>query len=110
MPRFEQKLQAVAAELDLPQPERARILEEIAGDLEELRSELIRNGIDPADAEAEAIALLAPSKTAMTALVSVHESLYRSLVRRFSSKMRLVEWVGLMGVTVAALAVVLDSV
>ena len=109
MPRFEQELQAVAERLELPQPERARILEEISGDLEEMRLELIRKGVDPAEAEADAITLLAPSETAMLALVSVHESLYRSLVRRFSSKMRLAEWAGLLGVTVAALAVVLGS-
>ena len=109
MPRFEQQLQAVAERLELPQPERARILEEISGDLEDLRLELIRNGVDPAEAEADAIGLLAPSETAMAALVSVHESLYRSLVRRFSSKMRFAEWAGLVGVTVAALAVVLSS-
>ncbi len=109
MPRFEQELRAVAERLELPQPERARILEEISGDLEELRLELIRKGVDPAKAEAEAITLLAPSGTAMSALVSVHESLYRSLVRRFSSKMRLAEWAGLLSVTVAALAVVLGS-
>ncbi len=109
MPRFEQQLQAVAERLELPQPERARILEEISGDLEELRLELIRKGVDPAEAEADAIGLLAPSETAMSALVSVHESLYRSLVRRFSSKLRLAEWVGLVGVTLTALAVVLDS-
>ena len=53
MPRFEQELQAVAERLELPQPERARILEEISGDLEELRMELIRKGVDPAEAEAE---------------------------------------------------------
>ena len=109
MPRFEQELQAVAERLELPQPERARILEEIAGDLEELRLELIRKGVDPAQAEADAIGLLAPSETAMAALVSIHESLYRSLVRRFSSKMRLAEWAGLVTVTLAAVAVVLGS-
>lgn len=109
MPRFEQELQAVAERLELPQPERARILEEIAGDLEELRLELIRKGVDPAQAEADAIGLLAPSETAMAALVSIHESLYRSLLRRFSSKMRLAEWAGLVTVTLAAVAVVLGS-
>ena len=109
MPPFEHELHSVAGRLDLPQPERVRILEEISGDLDELRAELIRKGIDPAEAEAEAITLLAPSETAMSALVSVHESLYRSLVRRFSSRMRLAEWAGLVGVTLAALGIALGS-
>jgi hypothetical protein len=109
MPRFERELRGVAERLDLPQPERARILEEIAGDLEELRSELIQKGVHPDEAEASAITLLAPSETALSALVSVHESLYHSLVRRFSSKMRLAEWAGLLIVTVFPLALVLSS-
>jgi hypothetical protein len=81
-----------------------RILDEIAGDLEELRAELIRRGRSPEAADAEAIELLAPSPAALAALVSVHESLYRSLVRRFSGPVRAAEWLGLVGVTTAALA------
>jgi hypothetical protein len=91
-----------AEELRLPGPERTRIVEEIAGDLEEMREELIRRGMGPAEASEEALRLLAPSETALAALASVHEPLYASLTRRFSSGMRLAEWIGLVGVTLAA--------
>lgn len=95
--------------LGLPHPERARVLEEIAGDLEELRGELVRRGMDAAAAHAEAMRLLAPSGAALAALASVHEPLYASLARRFSSGMRLAEWVGLVGVTLVALGMAFVS-
>jgi hypothetical protein len=105
MPAFDDALRRAAANLDLPQPERARILEEIAVDLEELRAELVRRGVPEAAAEARAVELLAPSDVAVQALVGVHEPLYRSLARRFSpSVMRRTERVGLVVVTVAAVA------
>ena len=92
-----------------PNPERAQILEEFAGDLEEMREELVRRGMSPDDADAEALRLLAPSETALAALASVHEPLYASLGRRFSSGMGAAEWAGLVGVTVAAVALALGS-
>jgi len=45
MPRLEEALRRAAASLDLPPPERTRILEEIAADLEELLAELLRRGV-----------------------------------------------------------------
>ncbi|HUF75232.1 MAG TPA: hypothetical protein VMM35_03095, partial [Longimicrobiales bacterium] len=83
--RFDEALRAAAAALDLPQPDRARILEEIATDLEELRAELVLRGVPEGQAEARAVELLAPSDAAVRALVHVHEPRYRSLTRRFSS-------------------------
>lgn len=109
MPPFDHEIERVSRELDLPTPERVRILDEIAGDLEELRAELIRRGRSPEAAEAEAVEILAPSPTALAALVSIHESLYRSLVRRFSGPVRVAEWLGLVGVTTLALALALGS-
>jgi len=105
MPRLDEALRSAAARLDLPQPDRARILEEIAADLEELRAELVRRGVPEAEAEARAVELLAPSDVAVRALVDVHEPLYRALTRRFSpSVMRRTERMGILVVTVAALA------
>jgi hypothetical protein len=105
MPHLEEALRAAAEQLDLPQPDRARILEEIATDLEELRAELVRRGVPAAEAEARAVELLAPSEAAVRALVDVHEPLYRSLTRRFSpSVMRRSERIGILVVTIAALA------
>jgi hypothetical protein len=107
MPRFDEALRAAATSLDLPQPDRARILEEIAVDLEDLRAELVRRGVSPADAEARAVELLVPSDVAARALVEVHEPLYRSLARRFSpSVMRRWERLGLAAITVTAVAAV----
>jgi len=104
MPRFDDALRSAAAELDLPQPERSRILEEIAADLEEMRAELIRRGVPEDQAEARAVELLAPSQVAVRALVDLHEPLYRSLTRRFSPAiMRRSERVGILVVTVGAL-------
>lgn len=107
MPRSD--LTELVEGLPIPGPERARIVEEIAGDLEELREELVRRGMDPAEADAEAMRLLAPSEAAISALVSVHEPLYASLARRFSSGMRLAEWTGLVVVTLAAIGLALGS-
>jgi len=105
MPRFEEALRSAAAALDLPQPERARILEEIAVDLEELRAELVRRGVPEDQAESRAVELLVPSEVAVRALVDVHEPLYRSLGRRFSpSLMRRSERAGILLVTVGAIA------
>ena len=105
MPRLDEALRSVAARLDLPQPDRARILEEIAVDLEDLRAELVRRGLPEEEAEARAVELLAPSEVAVRALVDVHEPLYRALTRRFSpSVMRRSERLGVLLVTVAALA------
>ena len=81
--RFDEALRAAAAALDLPQPDRARILEEIAADLEELKAELVRRGVPPERAETRAVELLAPSEVAIRALVDLHEPRYRSLARRF---------------------------
>jgi hypothetical protein len=103
--RFDEALRAAAATLDLPQPDRARILEEIAGDLEELRAELVRRGVPDDEAETRAVELLAPSEAAIRALVDVHEPRYRWLTRRFSSSvMRRSEQVAVLLVTVIALA------
>lgn len=105
MPRFDEALRSAAATLDLPQPDRARILEEIAADLEELRAELVRRGVPEREAESRAVELLAPSDVAVRALVAVHEPRYRSLARRFSpSVLRRSERAAVLLVTVAALA------
>jgi len=110
MSRFEATLRAVAERLELPQPDRACILEEIAADLEELRMELVRRGVDEREAEARAVDLLAPSETAIDALVSVHEPLYWSLSRRFTrSGMRRAERLGLLAVTAIPLLLALDA-
>jgi len=90
-------------------PDRANILEEISGDVEAMREELMRRGMDSAAATEEALRLLAPSEAAIAALASVHEPLYASLARRFSSGMRLAEWMGLVGVTFAAVVLALGS-
>ena len=103
--RFDEALRAAAARLDLPQPDRARILEEIAADLEELGAELVRRGLSADEAEARAVELLAPSEVAVRALVDVHEPRYRWLTRRFSSSvMRRSERLTVLLVTVTALA------
>lgn len=107
MPRPD--LQAVIEGLSLPGPARARILEEIAGDLAEMQAELIRRGMDAEEAYREALRLLAPSEAALAALASVHEPIYASLARRFSSGMRLTEWVVLVGVTLVAIGLSVGS-
>ena len=107
MPRFDEALRSAAAALDLPQPDRTRILEEIAADLEDLKAELVRRGFAEPEAELRAVELLAPSDVAVRALVDVHEPRYRWLERRFSpSILRRSERAAVMLVTVAALAAV----
>src|SRR5690606_21524967 len=68
MPRPD--LASMVDALGLPSPERARILQEIAADFEDMRAELVRRGMDAPDAEAEALRLLAPSDAVIAALAS----------------------------------------
>lgn len=109
MPPLDRDLAAALVELGVPQPQRARIVEEIAGDLEELFRELVARGASPDQAAAEAVRLLAPSHAAVGALASVHQPLLASLFGRFSSRMRLAEWLGLSAVTVFALGLAFSA-
>lgn len=103
-PPFEDALRRVADRLDLPQPERTRILEEIATDLEELRTGLVQRGVSTNDAERRAVHLLVPTEPAIDALIELHEPLHRKLTRRFSpSAMRRAERAILLLVTAGAL-------
>lgn len=107
---FEDALQRVADRLDLPQPERTRILEEIATDLEELRTGLVQRGVSANDAERRAVRLLVPSEPAIDALIELHEPLHRKLTRRFSpSAMRRAERTILLLVTAGALGPMLAT-
>ena len=104
-PGIQDALVRVARRLELPQPQRARILEEIAADLEELRVGLMDRGVPAREAEARAIRLLVPSETSIEALVQLYEPFHRKLTRRFSpSVMRGVERSVLMLVTLGTLA------
>lgn len=110
LPPFEDALRRVADRLDLPQPERTRILEEIATDLEELRAGLVQRGVSANEAERRAVRLLVPTEPAVDALIELHEPLHRKLTRRLSpSVMRRAERTILLLVTAGVLGPMLAT-
>jgi len=107
---FGEALNRVASRLDLPQPERTRILEEILTDLQDLKAGLVNRGWSPEDAEARTVRLLVPSEPAIDALIRLHEPLYQRLTRRLSpSVMRRAERAILLLVTAGVLGPMLSS-
>lgn len=72
MSRFADILQRAHRRLDLPQPARARILLELAADLEDAHARLRRQGLDEEEARRRAVERLAPSDEALDELVTLH--------------------------------------
>lgn len=102
----DRELRSVADQLDLPHPVRARLLLELAADLEGLESELVSAGLSPEEARERAIRTLVPSPDAVRQLYELHRPLYRRFVDRFSDPLRhRVERTGLAVVSAALLSV-----
>lgn len=88
MDRFSQVLRQVEGCLEAPEPERSRILMELAGDLEELYQAYRERGLDETEAQREAEKWLAPSRTALESLQSVHLPAFDRLLGRLSATTR----------------------
>ena len=79
MSRFAGALRGISERLSLPQPARARVLLEIAGDLEEIYRILLERGVTEEDAAREALDRIDLSDEALRGLARVHGGWFRRL-------------------------------
>ena len=76
---FEAALGEISARVDLSQQARARVLTEIAGDLDDLRQAFLERGASEEEAERQALAHIDLSDEALRDLARVHGNWYRRL-------------------------------
>lgn len=88
MERFGRVLRLVDRRLEAPEPERSRILTELAGDLEDLYRAYRERGLEEAEAIREAERWLSPSAEALASLRSVHLPAFERLLDRLSGTTR----------------------
>ena len=79
MSRFAASLREISGRLNLPQPARARVLTEIAGDLDDLYQAFLERGASEEDAERQALGRIDLSDDALRGLARVHGSWFRRL-------------------------------
>ncbi len=80
--RFDEALSRFERELDLPYPERAELLDEIAADLEAAYAASRRRGLAEAEARAAALQEAEPDGPALAALAEVHRPATRRALER----------------------------
>lgn len=85
---FAHVLRRAEARLVAPEPDRSRILLEMAHDLEELYRAYLDRGMSPADAAARAEAVFGASGTVIAELSEVHQPVAARVLARFSSRGR----------------------
>lgn len=88
MHRFRRVLQRAERRLEAPEPERSRILVEMAGDLEDLYRTYRDRGLDEAEARRRAERWLAPSPAALASLREVHLPAFARLLDRLGGTTR----------------------
>lgn len=88
MSRFARVLRRVERRLEAPEPERSRILMEVAADLEDLYQAYRERGMEEAEARRRAERWLAPSTTALASLRSVHLPALARLLDRLEGTRR----------------------
>lgn len=88
MTRFRASLERIDAALTVPQPQRGRVIAELAADLEDLYGRLRADGLSAADAERRALELVLPEGAALRELELLHQPLYRRLSARLSGSAR----------------------
>jgi len=86
MSRFREFLKETSGKLDLPQPEKSRILLEIASDMEDLHAFYREQGMGEEEAAARTIETFALSDEALADLVRVHQSALQRLLGRISAQ------------------------
>ena len=79
MSRFAAELRAISERVSLPQPARARILTEMAGDLEDLYQAYLGRGLSEDEAARQALDHLDLSDETMRELARVHGGWFRRL-------------------------------
>jgi hypothetical protein len=88
MSRFSSLLRRTSDRLDLPQPQKSRILLEIAADLDDLYDFYISQGMTEEDAASKASEKFDLSDEALSELIEVHESMIRRFLGLISSQAR----------------------
>lgn len=88
MSRFSRVLRRVERRLEAPEPERSRILMELAGDLEDLYRTYRERGLDEAAARRKAERWLAPSAATLESLRAVHLPTFDRLLDRLGGTTR----------------------
>ena len=88
MGRFDRVLRRAERRLEAPEPERSRILAELAGDLEALYATYRERGLEDEEARRRAVEWLAPSSEAVDRLRTVHTPWIERLLRRLGSSAR----------------------
>jgi hypothetical protein len=86
MSRFEGTLRGLSDRLSLPQRVRARVLLEVAGDLEALYEELLGRGLSEAEAARRSMEQVDLSEEALRGLVRVHGGWFRRLTDRVGER------------------------
>jgi hypothetical protein len=106
MRRFRTRLEGFGRSLSLPEPQRGRLLEELAADLEDLYHAYRSAGLTAGEAERRALERLLPGETAAAELARLHRTLYvRVLTRIAGNDLATAERVVLGVLAVALLAV-----
>jgi hypothetical protein len=88
MDRFGRVLRRAERRLEAPEPERSRILLELAGDLEDLYRAYRERGLEEEEAVRRAERWLAPSSTALASLRDVHLPAFDRLLDRLGGTTR----------------------
>lgn len=105
---FLTRLERLEATLALPQPQRGRVLDELAADVEDLYRAYRAQGLDAAEAERRSLALLLPDAAAIADLERLHRPLYARMVSRLTHARRShAERAAVIGLSVVVLALTL---
>ena len=89
---FAPVLREVERRLELPIPDRVRILRELEYDLEELCARLVAGGLSPEVARGRAVQALVPDRAALSALDLLHTPWYRRVTQHLTTdRLRLAE-------------------
>jgi hypothetical protein len=84
MRRFRTRLEGFGRSLSLPEPQRGRLLEELAADLEDLYHAYRSAGLTAGEAERRALERLLPGETAAAELARLHRTLYVRVLTRIA--------------------------
>lgn len=89
MNRFAETLAGINDRLDLPQPRKYRIMQEIAADLEDTFGQYRAAGLSEREAEARAVERIAADDSVIGQLIEIHETPVRRWLRGLPSPFRM---------------------
>jgi hypothetical protein len=89
MNRFTSILKKINEQLDLPQPQKSRVILEIAADLEDLYNLYIDRGLDENEAARKAVEKFDVEKEALNELISIHQSPFQKFFYGLSGQVQI---------------------